>query len=104
LVKGGFEILKETSGQLPRNIKVGESDQLMIRKLDCAVIETLHKVRRDLDLRDFDSVRGVFWEGDDLYPNAGFREKDHIQLCIRNPNCVKGFFFPREADDSYYKF
>jgi len=23
-----------------------------------------------------------------------------IQICIRNPNCIKGFFHPREVDTS----
>ena len=44
-------------------------------------------------------MRGVFWEGEDLYENAGFKEKNHIQICVRNSNCIKGFFIPREADD-----
>jgi hypothetical protein len=72
-----------------------------LRELDCAVIETLHKIRKDENLQMFDSVRGVFWEGRELYPNAGFREKDHIQICIRNPNCIKGFFYPREINDKF---
>jgi len=50
---------------------------------------------------EYDSVRGVFFEGKQLYSGAGFSEKDHIQLCIKNPNCIKGFFLPREIDDSY---
>lgn len=50
---------------------------------------------------EYDSVRGVFFEGKRLYPGAGFSEKDHIQLCIRNPNCIKGFFLPREINDGF---
>jgi hypothetical protein len=49
----------------------------------------------------FDSVRGVFWEGNEPYPNAGFREKNHIQISVRNPNCIKGFFIPRESMAEY---
>jgi hypothetical protein len=71
--------------------------------LDCAVIQTLHEVREKSKLPPFDSVRGVFWEGSPLYPNAGFREKDHIQICIRNPNCVKGYFLPRDEDPKFNK-
>src|SRR5690606_4350330 len=62
-----------------------------------------HQVRREESLREFDSVRGVFWEGAELYPNAGFREKDHIQLCIRNPNCIKGYFYPIKINTDYYQ-
>lgn len=82
---------------------VGNSNDLLLRNLDCAVFETLHKFRSDNDEQPYDSVRGVFWEGGELYPNAGFREKDHIQLCIRNPNCIKGFFYPRKYSPKYNK-
>ena len=49
----------------------------------------------------FDSVRGVFFEGENLYPNAGFKAKNHIQVCVRNPNCIKGFFRVREQDGDF---
>jgi len=67
------------------------------------VIETLHEVRKEANLTPFDSVRGVFFEGDELYPGAGFKVKNHIQLCIRNPNCIKGYFLPRLLDESFAK-
>jgi hypothetical protein len=105
LLKFGYEILeatlKSSNKPLPTNKPIGNLQELMLRELDCAVIETLHKVRKDEKLSPFDSVRGVFWEGQELYPNAGFREKDHIQICIRNPNCIKGFFLPREIDGKF---
>jgi hypothetical protein len=64
------------------------------RDLDCAVIETLHASMESTGENKFDSERGVFWEGDLLYENAGFREKDHIQICVRNVDCIKGYFLP----------
>jgi hypothetical protein len=79
---------------LPVNKTVGQSKDLLIRNLDCAVIENVHYERNKEKLRPFDSVRGVFVEGEELYPGAGFNAKNHIQLCIRNPNCIKGFFDP----------
>jgi hypothetical protein len=82
----------------PTNRIVQNSDDLLLRYLDCAVIETIHSIRHKLKKQPYDSVRGVFWEGKELYPNAGFREKDHIQICVRNPNCVKGIFIPRKED------
>jgi len=105
LLKEGYDILEESNIKaqqpLPKNKKKGDLGELMLRELDCAVIETIHKARKKINFQPFDSVRGVFWEGKELYPNAGFREKDHIQICIRNPNCIKGFFLPRELDDRY---
>jgi hypothetical protein len=75
----------------------------LLRELDCAVIEALHTFEEDSLQQPFDSIRGVFTEGEELYPNAGFREKDHIQICVRNPNCIKGFFLPRKLDSDYPK-
>lgn len=72
--------------------KYVHGNDLPVRNLDCAVIEHLHTINT---ARPFDSVKGIFMEGKPLYENAGFREKDHIQLCIRNPNCIKGYFLPR---------
>jgi hypothetical protein len=105
LLKTAHDFLIETnikSGKpIPSNKKGKESSDLLLRNLDCAVIETLHKVRRENDLTPYDSVKGVFWEGKEIYHDAGFREKDHIQLCIINPNCIKGFFLPRSVDLKY---
>ena len=50
---------------------------------------------------EYDSVRGVFFEGNELYPTSGFREKDHIQISIINPNCIKAFFKERLPDKKF---
>jgi hypothetical protein len=31
-------------------------------------------------------------EGDPVYPAAGFCEKTHIQIAVRNPSLIKGVF------------
>lgn len=104
LLKLGYDILVSSNiisdKPLPQNKPVGGMQELMLRELDCAVIETLHKAIEN-DYMSFDTVKGVFWEGKELYPNAGFREKDHIQICVRNPNCIKGVFLPRELNEDY---
>ncbi|MGN6435452.1 MAG: hypothetical protein ACTHMM_02925 [Agriterribacter sp.] len=90
LLKDAYEVLQTSCKTLglnsPENIPIGKYQDLLIRRLDCSVVEMIHKIKGK---RHFDSARGVFWEGDDIYPNAGFKEKNHIQLCIRNPNCIK---------------
>jgi hypothetical protein len=65
------------------------------RELDCAVIRYAHKLAKEEGM-EFDSVRAGFWEGTELYKGAGFKEKNHIQLAILNPNCIKGVFLPRD--------
>ena len=70
---------------------VGGAD-LLLRNLDCAVINHMHTVRELAGIPSFDTVRGVFLEGPRIYPNAGFFEKTHIQICVRNLACIKGAF------------
>jgi hypothetical protein len=85
----------EAGLELPTNSPLRSGEDLILRRLDRAVIESLHLRREKLSLPPYDSVRGVFLEGPELYPNAGFRAKNHIQICIRNPRCVLGYFRPR---------
>jgi hypothetical protein len=82
---------------LPENKTLGRSTDLLLRHLDCAVIETLHQFRADVGKPAFDSVRGVFVEGDPLYPGAAIQKFNHIQVCVRNPDCIMGYFRPRES-------
>jgi hypothetical protein len=109
LLKLGYEVLRNSrnSSEFPENKTGRNSNDLLLRNLDCAVINSLHEVRKGNEdeeaMQPFDSVRGVFWEGNDIYPNAGFKEKNHIQICVRNPNCIKGFFIPRELDTDHPK-
>ena len=87
--------------ELPVNRKPNKNGDVLLRDLDCAVIQQIHQYHKETEAREYDSVRGVFIEGREAYPGAGFKEKTHIQLCIVNPNCIKGFFSPRCADDTY---
>jgi len=107
LLKVSYDILKKNQeligSSIPKNKPIHEEGDLLLRNLDCAVIETLHQLNKYNNLHPFDSVRGVFFEGNDLYPNAGFKTKNHIQIAVRNPNCIKGFFIPRELDPKHPK-
>jgi hypothetical protein len=107
LVKLAYEILDDTfqssNRPLPQNHTPKGSGDILIRELDCRVINTLHTIQRFRDEPPFDSVRAAFWEGNELYPGAGFKEKNHIQICIRNPNCIKGYFLPRKSSLYYSK-
>jgi len=87
--------------EVPVNKDIAGSTDLLLRHLDCAVIENLHLQRGKNKLQEFDSVRSVFVEGDPVYAKSGFHYKNHIQICIRNPNCIKGLFIPMESDLGY---
>jgi hypothetical protein len=68
-----------------------------IRELDRAVIEALHTLMKDNpdDFTPYDTVRGLYIEGDPIYPGAGPHRETHIQICVRNINCIKCYFDPR---------
>lgn len=105
LLKMGFDIFNSAWENMGLKLRVnktdGHSSDLLMRELDCAVIESIHDFRNEKSYTPFDSVRGVFWEGKELYSNAGFKEKNHIQICVRNPNCIKGYFLPRQLDSRF---
>jgi hypothetical protein len=65
------------------------------RKLDKAVFETLHKLREQEAKPPFGTVRAFFVEGEPLYENAGLRALDHVQVCVRDPGKIIGYFLPR---------
>lgn len=105
ILKNQYEIFIEemtlTGKPLPKNANRKGSDGLLLRYLDCAVIENLHEECRSTEEFLFDSVRGVFFEGQPIYETSGFMEQSHIQICVRNPNCIKGFFAPKVIDTSW---
>jgi hypothetical protein len=104
-LRTSYEVLRASHAlsktPISQNRNVGNNTDLLLRELDCDVIETLHQFRKQINLPAYDSIRGVFWEGPLLYPNAGFREKDHIQICVRNPNCIKGYFLPKKYNNKF---
>lgn len=50
-------------------------------------------------LKISDSTRGVFPEGGPAFKGSAIFEKSHIQICIRNPNVIQGFFMPGKEID-----
>ncbi|MEB0029409.1 hypothetical protein QN372_01475 [Undibacterium sp. RTI2.1] len=95
-VKVAYEVLDILCTLIDDTVIPKNSGDLLRRKLDCAVFETLHQQREEGKLLPYRSVRGVFWEGEDLYPGAGFKEKNHLQLCVRDTSCILGYFRPIE--------
>lgn len=105
-LKLGYQLLVESclkdDREIPKNVNVGNNTDLLLRYLDCAVINQLVDFAKDDEsFTEYDSVKGYFTEGPSVYPGGSFREKSHIQICVINPNCVKGYFIPRNADPNY---
>jgi hypothetical protein len=81
--------LKTADRSLPQN--TGGQDRLK-RALDCEVINHFHWMLEQDKVDSYDSVRAAFVEGDPIYPEAGFHKETHIQMCVRNPEQIMGYF------------
>jgi hypothetical protein len=68
------------SHEMPKNTLL-QDGITMLRRLDCAVIETLHRLRGDQFEEPYDTVYGVFDEGRPAFDGAGFRDKDSHSTC-----------------------
>lgn len=83
-----------------RPLPVNAGKERAARMLDCAVIEFAHAVRDKSDPNEgiptYDTVRGAFWEGGELFPGACIESKNHVQIAVRHPDtCILGYFRPR---------
>lgn len=84
---------------LPQNTNIHGSKDLLKRKLDCYIVNMTCKfVELQAPENAYTTVRGVFWEGQELYNGAGFRERNHIQICVRDPKAIVCYFRPRYFD------
>ena len=84
--------LSERGEELPSNQKasVGDRDYLLSYR-DCAVINHLHAYMMQTGEKPYESVRGVFTEGDRVYPGSRFRDKTHIQIAVRDTALIRDF-------------
>lgn len=100
--------LEEINVELPQNRdhSLDKHQDKLIRELDCAVIEYCHaQIQKEIlfqssqngfsKLKSYDTVRGLFTEGGEAFPGAAIQKKNHIQICIRNFESIKGFFIPK---------
>ena len=50
----------------------------------------------------FQTVRGAFVEGDPVYEGARIHAKTHVQIAVRDPSCILGYFRPAAILGSKY--
>lgn len=82
-----FVRYRETA-ELPRLVN---GKEFWRRNLDCGVIDFLRDRLAKSGLR-IDTVRAPFIEGRPIYETSGFFTKTHIQICVVNPDSLKGVF------------
>lgn len=92
------DLVQELASQglsLPTNQSAGTDDFDWLRRdRDCFVINNVIPVVEERDRITFHSVRGVFQEGDPAFAGAGVKLKSHIQIAVRDPQAIIGYFNP----------
>ena len=74
-----------------KDIKDRKPGDLALRFLDRAVIQHLHGNLAQIGV-EYDTVRALFPEGEELYPKAGFWKKTHVQIAVRKVEQIRGVF------------
>ncbi len=87
--------------RLPRNKAATEDDvDLILRPLDRKVINHIHARRKSSGLPPYDAVRSHFVQGPKLLETSGFHRDTHVQIALRNLECVVGYFRVPQAEES----
>jgi hypothetical protein len=88
----------ESRGEpIPQNAKPRADGTKLFHALDRAVIEFAIRLTEAADNRKFDTVRGAFWEGGQAFPGSEIARQSHIQIAVRNSDCVLGYFKPQRG-------
>jgi len=70
----------------------------VLRFRDCAVLKyTMDRIAETRGIQ-YQSVRGVFVEGEPAFPGAKIALKSHIQVAIKDPTCILSVYLPDQAD------
>lgn len=82
--------------KLPKNTPLGEADpDFLLRRADCAVVNwTISRFEKAAGFQ-IQSVRGVFQEGNAVFPGSGIKRRSHIQIAIRDTACIVDYFLPQ---------
>jgi hypothetical protein len=93
LLASGYQNLAQGYAEQGLALPVNRGPEGKRRELDCVVLNNCLSRLRETGLI-FDTVRGAFLEGDPVYPGAGIRRETHLQIAVRNPDCILGVFRP----------
>jgi hypothetical protein len=90
-----LDTLEASGKKLPRNSPLTPEDpDFLLRRGDCAVINWTVDRLEEAAGDSFQTVRGVFQEGEPAFPDSYIRQKSHIQVAVRDPSCIVGYFLP----------
>jgi hypothetical protein len=86
----------ETGRTLPinRSPKNRESDDLILRHLDCAVINWCLDFLEKEEKQHYHTVRCLFSEGPPAFEGSKILANSHIQIVVRDETAILGYFKP----------
>ena len=91
IVKEAYDELLKTFEDIGKKVPKNNGAN---RSLDCAVFKYLHESNVKTRRPEYDTIRSPFHEGGDLYPTSNFSKRLHMEFCVRNTQCIKGYFLP----------
>lgn len=94
--KAWERFLKEENLPMPEN-KTGAigGEDLVLRYRDCALLNWYMRISDEKSKSCYyQTVRGVFMEGEPVYSGSKFYTKTHIQIAVKDPICILGYFRP----------
>jgi hypothetical protein len=94
------DLQRKSGNEIPKNqsAKNSRPDDLVLRLLDRAVVDHLHELYKQASkasqgkVKEFDTVRAMCPEGEPIYEDAGFLEKTHVQIAVKNMTQIRGVF------------
>ena len=94
--------VRQERARMPRNQDASGSRRgdRVLRFRDCAVIDYTLSSFAETEQVKYQTVRGVFLEGEPAFPGSKIALKSHIQIAVRDPGCIIEFFRP---DDATYR-
>ncbi len=91
VLHAAYEGLKKVNEVKGEKMPVNKNDN---RAVDCAVIKYIHHSNKQAGHNPFDTIRCAFPEGEEAYPGSKISSRLHIQICVINAECIKGYFLP----------
>jgi hypothetical protein len=93
LLAASYPEFAESFAATGQPLPVNRGKEMKRRDLDCAVINDCldRMARRSVP---FDTVRGAFLEGPPVFPGTTISAETHIQIAVRNVDCILGVFRP----------
>lgn len=89
----GYAEFADSFKRAGKPLPVNRGQDQKLRELDCAVINDC-VYRIGLRHIAFDAVRCAFLEGPPVFPGTSISAETHIQIAVRNVDCILGVFRP----------